>query len=682
MYTTMNKLGLPEETISTIFTEARTVVKNAVKVVTPSTHNHSAEAKINNTLNNFTSKYRRQKLFSKNQYFTKPTQIPIGFRWELRFNHQQSRSYKKVLVQNLFQFIPISMTIKTIFKNNHFATSFKDFNTSHSCTEGLYTNMCCGAVFQALNSKYKFKNVVLIQLYYDDFEVAKVLGSKTLIHKIGAIYFTIVNCPLHLKSKLQNIFLVSLFFVNDLHGDFNLNTVLKPIIDDIKLLEVDGIIVENIGLINCALISLAHDNLAANDMLGFTKSFSANYFCRICTMTKSITKVTPTEDPELLRTSDCYDVLKNWPPEHGINLIETKGINRTSILNELLFFDTIKNYSVDLMHDGLEGFVPLTLKYLFEFLISKKILLNVQHLNDCVSSYNFGFIDRKSKPSNINLDRSNLGQNASQILCLAVHFPFIFDRFHHSSHDDYWRSIITMLQILTILFSYEITEGDIKNLQDLISQHLHIILNVFNKTLTPKQHFLIHYPRIIRQMGPIINMWTMRYEGKHRYFTKNVNPNFINICHTFAHRHQQMLATCWLQFGTELNYKTGKKSQITLPDSNYRNFQAPLYKLTYFENEFHYKKGFFILKEKFSIRETIHLYMIEEILENKNEIYFHLNEYIGIVDQFYCSFMLIKKNEDPVYILYKNLKYKKSYEAHCCYNTNNSYILSYNIHKI
>lgn len=79
------------------------------------------------------------------------------------------------------------------------------------------------------------------QLY--DFEIARVLGSKTIIHKIGAIYFTIVNIPNNLKSHLNNIFLVCLFYVNDLYGGFNLNDILKPIINDIKILETKGIVI-------------------------------------------------------------------------------------------------------------------------------------------------------------------------------------------------------------------------------------------------------------------------------------------------------------------------------------------------------------------------------------------------------------------------------------------------------
>lgn len=75
---------------------------------------------------------------------------------------------------------------------------------------------------------------------------------------------------------------------------------------------------------------------------------------------------------EYLRKENCYSILDVQPPLKKLKMIETNGICRTSILNELSFFKTMKNYSVDIMHDALEGFASLAMKYMFEFLIEKK----------------------------------------------------------------------------------------------------------------------------------------------------------------------------------------------------------------------------------------------------------------------------------------------------------------------
>ena len=46
--------------------------------------------------------------------------------------------------------------------------------------------------------------------------------------------------------------------------------------------------------------------------------------------------------------------------------------------------------------------------------------------------------------------------------------------------------------------------------------------------------------------GPLVHHWTMRYEGKHRYFKHmaNVLSNFTNVCYSLSLRHQ--LLQCYL----------------------------------------------------------------------------------------------------------------------------------------
>lgn len=63
-----------------------------------------------------------------------------------------------------------------------------------------------------------------------------------------------------------------------------------------------------------------------------------------------------------------------------------------------------------------------------------------------------------------------------------------------------------------------------------------------NQDLLPKHHYMVHYPRAIEMMGPLIYMWSMRYEGKH-FFFKNMTHklgNFKNLAKILAWRHQEM----------------------------------------------------------------------------------------------------------------------------------------------
>lgn len=68
--------------------------------------------------------------------------------------------------------------------------------------------------------------------------------------------------------------------------------------------------------------------------------------------------------------------------------------------------------------------------------------------------------------------------------------------------------------------------------------------------LKPKHHYLNHYPELIVQFGPLIRLWTLRFESKHTYFKQCARRlhNFKNLCGTLAERHQ--LLQSFLSAGT------------------------------------------------------------------------------------------------------------------------------------
>lgn len=53
-----------------------------------------------------------------------------------------------------------------------------------------------------------------------------------------------------------------------------------------------------------------------------------------------------------------------------------------------------------------------------------------------------------------------------------------------------------------------------------------------------------HYPELIIRFGPLIRLWTLRFESKHTYFKQCARKlhNFKNLCSTLAERHQLLQA--------------------------------------------------------------------------------------------------------------------------------------------
>lgn len=75
--------------------------------------------------------------------------------------------------------------------------------------------------------------------------------------------------------------------------------------------------------------------------------------------------------------------------------------------------------------------------------------------------------------------------------------------------------------ILELAVSFQFTEDSIQFLDCKISEHRALLREVFpNFKLRPKHHHIEHYPQLMRMYGPLRNVWTIRFEGKHKFFKK------------------------------------------------------------------------------------------------------------------------------------------------------------------
>lgn len=60
----------------------------------------------------------------------------------------------------------------------------------------------------------------------------------------------------------------------------------------------------------------------------------------------------------------------------------------------------------------------------------------------------------------------------------------------------------------------------------------------------PTTDFIEHYTEMIKTFGPLVDMWTMRFEGKHTFSKKAVHDtcSFKSVARTLALRHQKTMA--------------------------------------------------------------------------------------------------------------------------------------------
>ena len=55
---------------------------------------------------------------------------------------------------------------------------------------------------------------------------------------------------------------------------------------------------------------------------------------------------------------------------------------------------------------------------------------------------------------------------------------------------------------------------------------------------------MMHIPSLIKNYGPVRNLWCMNFETKQQYFKKLIvnTKNVVNVTYTLAERHQMKLA--------------------------------------------------------------------------------------------------------------------------------------------
>ena len=239
---------------------------------------------LSNCFTDFRTGFLRETFFENLGIYTPPETINIGT--ELKLKKAKNKYCKELTnCDASLQYVPIKKTLKTFleFPGN--------FNMINNYLQELWlesprilTNFVHGKVWKKISEKYKGKLVILLEGYYDDFQADNVLGSNITHNKLGGVYFSIPVLPPECRSKLSNIFVTMLFKSVD-KFDFGNKKIFRPLIDDLKKLQKDGL---NITVnreqrkVYFVLAALLGDNLSLHDLLGFVTSFTANHPCRFC----------------------------------------------------------------------------------------------------------------------------------------------------------------------------------------------------------------------------------------------------------------------------------------------------------------------------------------------------------------------------------------------------------------
>ena len=230
-------------------------------------------------------------------------------------------------------------------------------------------------------------------LYSDAVEMKNPLGASKGTYKIVFIYYTLCEITKSQRSKIDRIQL-TMAFKEKLLKTYSLKTILKPLIDDLKALEL-GVEVKNpTGTLKAGVACYISDNLEAAFIGGFSGSFSSRDICRVChiqhgqlgdqihhvqdfwteeeydRICDSKFETMEEEDPNLVvvqkdnlfnefdsesDSDDESDIVESGEDGDDESQIQTRGLRSRCPLNCLQSFHAVTSFPLDIMHDLFEG---------------------------------------------------------------------------------------------------------------------------------------------------------------------------------------------------------------------------------------------------------------------------------------------------------------------------------------
>lgn len=580
------------------------------------------------------------------------------------------KTFEKTIVDNKSVFIPVSMfgyqiplreSLRLFLEIPGMFTGILDYMKKISQETNIISNIIQSKLWKTFyQPQFVDETVLPLYIFFDDLEVGNVLGSHNGSNKFGIIYASIASLPPRIASRLNSILFSTIFYSEDKKKSNN-ETVFKSLIDELNYLRENGILIkiDNVTKrVKFQLILILGDNLGLNGICGFVESFKAKFCCRICR--------TSSDDYEKYVNHNCnLRNAKNYEEDIRLKDVSKTGIKEACVFNNVKGFNIINNFTVDIMHDLLEGVCVYVLRAILFYFIFKKEYFTLQTLNDRINNFDFG-TENTNKPPLIKVkqgkEKLNMKFSAAEMLCLVRYLGLIIGDLVPKT-DKNWSLYINLRHLIDIVMSPQIVESDAKDL-DKIVKNLNSSYFELSGKLKPKFHFLTHYCQILLSNGPLIKFWSMRFESFHRSIksTAESTASKVNVIKTVAIK--QSLKLCEmihsLTFENSIKFgSVGEKQNKSFFEDKEKNEKYECFEEIEIDG-IDYKVGSFLVVN--IEKSEVEFGEIENIIYVDNEIYFYFKIFEEIIYDNHVQAYLVKSTENKL-IGYVDLPYMDSVQS-------------------
>lgn len=204
----------------------------------------------------------------------------------------------------------------------------------------------------------------------------------------------------------------------------------------------------------------------------------------------------------------------------------------------LCFFHPITGYPPDILHDLLEGIVPIELCLCIKEMIRLKYF-TLEYLNQRIRSFPYQHSDKVNRPHPVlktSLAWGTIGGNGQENATL-LRLLLLLVGGKVPEGDISWAVLMVLKEVVELALCPLFTDETVDFFACKISDHRQVLQEVFpDLRFCSKHHYVEHYPSQVKCFGPLVHVWTMRFEAKHRFFKRVVHDaqNFKNVLKTLA----------------------------------------------------------------------------------------------------------------------------------------------------
>lgn len=195
------------------------------------------------------------------------------------------------------------------------------------------------------------------------------------------------------------------------------------------------------------------------------------------------------------------------------------------------------NQTADYVHDWLLGIYKDDLGMIILYLL-QDMEIPLEDINGAIQNFDYGFRDKLYKIQTISEAQSTSGTipgYGREILNTVYYLPFILATFLEFDNPTFQFNLL-MVDILDKLLEPSVTVDYANLLENLISEHHELVMNLFDEQLKPKNHITTHYGRMALKCGPLKKLGTFHFERKHQVVKSylNTDKNRINTTYSIS----------------------------------------------------------------------------------------------------------------------------------------------------